>query len=154
MIVIFETDKFTVEALSQKPHIDRNDGGHILIIPKIPVEDLTKLNPSLAKELIKLVMVVGEAMKEVLNQHGVDIGIINYQENGNWSVFAPKGPHLHVHLYGRAISAKTQKYGEALYFPKPETGFYDQNKPLTQEDISGIKKEIERLLQAEKYKLF
>ncbi len=90
-------------------------------------------------------------MKKVMNEHGVDIGRINYQENGNWSVFKPEGSHLAIHLYGRAKSAKIQKYGDALNFPHPKTGFYDKNKPLTEEDIDGIKNEIENLLQQAKY---
>lgn len=154
MTAIFQTNNFSIETPSEKPHVSRSDGGHIVIAPKIRVGDVTKLTPPLAIELMKLTMVTGEAMKAVMNQRGVDIGIINYQENGNWGVFVPGGPHLHVHLYGRAMSARTQKYGDALYFPKLETGFYDKNDPLTQEDISAIKSEIERLLQTEKYKSF
>ncbi len=154
MALIYETDNFTIETPGVKPHIDRNDGGHIWIHPKIRVEDRTKLSPELAKELMKLTMVTGEAMKKVMNEQGVNIGRINYQENGNWSVFDPQGPYLHVHLYGRAKSVKIQKYGEALHFPQMSTGFYDNNKPLTEEDIVDIQREIERLLQTEKYQKF
>lgn len=154
MALIFETEHFTIETPTQKPHIDREDGGHIFILPKARVEDRTKLSPDLAKELMVLTMVTGEAMKKVMNDHGVDIGRINYQENGNWSVFDPEGPYLHIHLYGRAKSAKIQKYGDALYFPHIETGFYDTNKPLTDEDIHAIRREIETLLTTDKYKNF
>lgn len=146
-MIIFETPNFTIEA-PDKPHIDRNDGGHIIISPKIPVEDRTKLSPSFAKELIKLTMVAGEAMKKVMNKHSVDIARINYQDNGNWK------PMLHIHVYGRAKSAKIQKFGQALHFPKPETGFYDNNKPLTRKDSTVIRSEIKRLLQTEKYARF
>jgi len=58
-----------------------------------------------------------------------------------------------VHLYGRAKSAKIQKYGDACYFPhrseNPE--FYKNLKPLTEEDVKGIKTEIERLFKEEKF---
>ena len=107
MSLIFETDNFTIETPDKKPHIDRNDGGHIWIFPKVRVSDRTKLSPVLAQELMKLSMVTGEALAKVMNEHGVDIGRINYQENGNWGVFDPKGPVLHEHIYGRAKSAKT-----------------------------------------------
>ena len=53
-----------------------------------------------------------------------------------------------------AKSAKIQKYGEAFHFPQMNTGFYDKNKPLTQEDIDEIKIEIRRLLESEKYIIF
>ena len=33
MSLIFETDNFTIETPDKKPHIDRNDGGHIWIFP-------------------------------------------------------------------------------------------------------------------------
>lgn len=154
MALIFETTNFRIETPSQKPHVGRDDGGHIMIVPKVRVEDRTKLSPELAKELMMLTMITGEAMKRVMNDHGVDIGRINYQENGNWSVFDPEGPYLHVHLYGRAKSAKIQKYGDALNFPHVETGFYDNNKPLTDEDIHTIRREIETLLATDKYKNF
>lgn len=153
MKVIYETTNFIVEEMD-KPHIDRNDGGHLRIVPKVRVEDRTKLSPELAKEFMKLTMITGEAMKKIMNEHGIDVGRINYQENGNWSVFKPEGSSLAMHLYARAKSAKIQKYGDALNFPHPETGFYDNNKPLTQKDRIGIKKEIEKLFQSEKYRNF
>ena len=153
MSLIYETDNFLVEA-PEKPHIDRNDGGHIIILPKVRVEDRTKLNPEPAKELMKLSMVVGEAMTKVMNEHGVDIGRINYQENGNWSVLSPEGSFLHEHVYGRAKSAKIQKYGDALYFPHRDTGFYDKNQPLTEKDAIDIRAIILQLLSNSKYKDF
>lgn len=153
MAVIYETDDFTVIS-SEKPHVDRIDGGHIKIVPKVRVRDRTQLSPELAKELMKLTMVVGEAMVIGLNRRGIDVGRINYQDNGNWGVFNPEGPYLHVHLYGRAKSAKVQKYGDALYLPHRETGFYDSFQPLDHEDVQEIRKEIERLLLTPKYRSF
>jgi len=50
---IFQTENFRVFA-PEKPHVDREDGGHIKIEPIVPVEDRTKLSPALAKELMKL----------------------------------------------------------------------------------------------------
>jgi len=43
---------------------------------------------------MKLTMMVGEAMATALNRRGIDIGRINYQDNGNWGVFGPEGPYL------------------------------------------------------------
>lgn len=61
---------------------------------------------------------------------------------------------MHMHIFGRAKTATKQKYGEAVLLPKKETGFYDNFKKLTDEDIAEIRKEIERLLTTDKYKDF
>lgn len=152
MTLIYKTENFIVEAFD-KPHIDRNDGGHIKISPNVRIVDRQQLSPKLAIECIRLTIVVGKAMTRVMNEHGVDIGRINYQDNGNWSVFDPEGPYFHIHLYGRAKSAKIQKYGESCFFPlrskHPE--FYENNKPLNQNDIRDIKAEIEKLFTNEEY---
>lgn len=96
-------------------------------------------------------MVVGEAMKSAMARRGVDIGIINYQDMGNWGVFKAEGPTLHMQIYGRATTATIQKYGDAVQLPHRETGFYDTFKPLDEEDIKEIKVDIEALLQSNKY---
>lgn len=152
MAIIYESKSFIVKAAGT-PHVDRDDGGHIVISPKGPVVDIQHLTPKQAIELARLSVVVGQAMTDVMNKHGVDIGRINYQDNGNWSVFSEGGPHQHLHLYGRAKSAKVQKYGQACYFPHiadtPE--FYRDLKPLTDEDVSGIARATEQLLATEKF---
>ncbi|HEC30513.1 MAG TPA: hypothetical protein ENI66_00670 [Candidatus Yonathbacteria bacterium] len=149
---IYESENFLVEAV-EKTHIDRDEGGHIIITPKVRINNRSQLSPKHAIELMRLTIVAGQAMTKVMNEHGVDIGQINYQENGNWQVFNPKGPTMHIHLYGRAKSAKIQKYGQAGYFPhideKPE--YYKDFKPLNEDDIKDIGTEIEILLKEEKY---
>ena len=149
--MIYESENFFVEA-SERPHVDRNDGGHIKIYPKVRLLDRQQLSPKQAIELMRLTVVVGQAMNKIMNEHGVDIGRINYQDNGNWTVFKPEGS-LHIHLYGRAKSAKTHKYGQACYFPyigdNPE--YYKNFKPLNKGDVKDIKTEIKRLLKEEKF---
>lgn len=149
-IPIFETADFYIQAASH-PHIDRADGGHIYIFPKVHLCDRTQLSPSLAVTYMKLSMVVGEALKSAMARRGINIGIVNYQDMGNWGVFKPEGPTLHMHVYGRATTASIQKYGDAVHLPHRETGFYDNFKPLSQEDIHEIKIDIEKLLQSDKY---
>ena len=152
MIIIYESEKFFVEAV-EKPHVDRDDGGHIKIYPKVRLLDRQQLSPKQAIELMRLTIVVGQGMTKVMNEHGVDIGRINYQDNGNWTVFKPEGSYLHIHLYGRAKSAKTHKYGQACFFPhreeKPE--YYENFKPLNEDDVKDIRNEIKRLLKEEKF---
>lgn len=54
-------------------------------------------------------------------------------------------------FYGRAKSAKINKYGDALHLPQRDTGFYDKFESLNRKDIQEIKKEIESIFKQEKY---
>jgi diadenosine tetraphosphate (Ap4A) HIT family hydrolase len=149
-MLVFESQNFDV-ITPEHPHISRGDGGHLIINPKVAVEDRTKLSREKAFEMMKLTMVAGEAMKTVLTRNGIDIGRINYQDNGNWR------HELHVHLYGRARDATTQIYGHPLAFPPTAQAFKEQMgnlEPLSAGDIAGIKAEIVRLLTTDRYREF
>ncbi len=151
---IYESPSFKVVA-ADEPVVSRKDGGHIVIIPKNKdnLPDLMYLDPKRAVELIRLTMIVGEAMTIALKRQGIDIGKINYQENGNWAVFKSEGPKMHIQVFGRAKSAKIQKYGEALYFPnkKENPQFYNNIETLNKEDVKAIKKEMDKLFKTKKY---
>lgn len=150
MAVIFEARHFVIKTLTQ-PHVSRSDGGHMVIDPKVAVEDRTQLTPEQAIELVKLTMAGGEALKTVLTRKGIDIGRINYQDNGNWR------QELHVHLYGRARGAKLQPWGHALAFPPTREAFQREMgnlEPLNEEDIAELQAEIIRLLATDKYRGF
>ncbi len=150
MAVIYEARHFILKTLDQ-PHVSRSDGGHIVIDPKVAVEDRSRLAPEQAIELVKLTMVGGEAMRAVLTRKGIRIGRINYQDNGNWRA------ELHVHLYGRALDAKLQPWGHALAFPPTREAFRREMgnlEPLRPDDIAELRAEIGRLLETEKYRSF
>jgi len=149
-IPIYETENFHIQA-SKRPFVDRKEGGHIYLFPKVEVHDRTQLSPKLAVEYTKLSMVIGEALKSAMARRGVDIGLVNYQDMGNWGVHKPEGPTLHLQIFGRATTATIQKYGEAVQLPFRETGFYDGFEPLNEEDIKEIRTDIEKLLQTDKY---
>jgi diadenosine tetraphosphate (Ap4A) HIT family hydrolase len=153
MAYIYETENFLLET-QEKPFVDRLEGGHIRIWSKIKVSDRTQLTPAQAVEYMKLSMIAGEAMTNVLQKQGIDIGIVNYQEMGNWSVFRPEGVTMHLHIFGRAKTAVKQKYGEAVLLPRRESGFYEGFEPLNENDIKEMQKEIQRLLSTEKYTNF
>jgi hypothetical protein len=87
-----------------------------------------------------------------MDDRGIEVGNINWQEMGNWSVFKPGGIRLHMHIFGRAKNAKTQKYGEAVKLPFRDTGFYDTFKKLDQDDIAKLKEKMADLLKDEKYR--
>ena len=149
-MLIHESPHFNVDT-PEHPHIARSDGGHLIINPKVVTADRTQLARAQAIELMKLTLVCGEAMKTVMTQRGVDIGRINYQDNGNWR------HELHVHLYGRARGAVLQPYGHALRFPPTAAAFKVEMgnlEPLNAGDVAALKAEIERLLAAQKYREF
>ena len=150
MAVIYEARHFVLRTLDQ-PHVSRSDGGHIVIDPKIAVEDRTHLNREQAVELIQLTMAGGEAMKTVLTRKGIAIGRINYQDNGNWRA------ELHVHLYGRAMCIRDRPWGHALAFPPTREAFRREMgklEPLREDDIVELRAEITRLLASEKFRDF
>lgn len=153
MAQIYETLNFILET-REKPFIDRSEGGHIRIWSKLKVTDRTKLSPEKAIEYMKLSMVAGEALTNVMTRQGIEIGIVNYQEMGNWSVFRPEGVTMHMHIFGRAKTATKQKYGDAVQLPHFETGFYEGFQPLNENDIAELQKEITLLLGTDKYKDF
>ena len=148
--MIYEARHFVLRTLDQ-PHVSRSEGGHIVIDPKVVVEDRTQLSREQAIELIKLTMVGGEAMKTVLSRKGINIGRINYQDNGNWRA------ELHVHLYGRAQGATLQPFGHALAFPPTREAFRKEMgklEALREDDIVELRAEIVRLLAGDKYRDF
>ena len=148
--MIYEARHFVLRTLDQ-PHVSRSDGGHIVIDPKVVVENRTQLSREQAIELIKLTMVGGEAMKTVLSRKGINIGRINYQDNGNWRA------ELHVHLYGRAQGATLQPFGHALAFPPTREAFRKEMgklEALREDDIVELRAEIARLLASGKYRDF
>ncbi|HYC47256.1 MAG TPA: HIT domain-containing protein [Burkholderiales bacterium] len=150
MALIYEARHFELLA-PERPHVTRADGGHIVINPKLAVEDRTQLDRERAVELMKLTMVAGEAMKTVLTRKGIEIGRINYNDNGNWR------HELHVHLYGRALNATIQKWGTFLQIPPTRERFNAEMgalEPLNAGDIADLRAEIERLLASDKYRAF
>ena len=98
---ILETKNFIIE-VPTKPFVDRTEGGHLRIMSKIQVRDRTKLSTQQALEYTLLSMLVGEALEKGMLKRGIEIGIVNYQEMGNWSVFKPEGVTIHMHIFGRA----------------------------------------------------
>lgn len=150
MVTIYTSPNFVVESF-ETPHVDRNDGGHIRIYPKQEILDRTELTPVLAKEFMRLTMVVGKAMKIAMTKQGLTIMRINYQDMGNWTYKLGKTPFFHLHIYGRAKEAKYQPYQEAVQLPDRSTGFYDKFKPLTKSDGLEIKKQIELIFKEKKY---
>ena len=57
-----------------------------------------------------------------------------------------RSPHLHVHLYCRAVNAKIQKYGDPII-----DGHKDEYMPLNDDDIKRIKEELDKIFKLKKF---
>jgi diadenosine tetraphosphate (Ap4A) HIT family hydrolase len=151
MAIIYETKNFILES-HEHPFVSREEGGHLrLKIKDVSVSDRTQLDLEIAYEYMYLSMIAGESLEKAMNKCGVNVVKVNYQDMGNWAFKKNKTPYLHMHIIGRAKDAKVQVFPESVQLPDRSTGFYDLFKPLNEEDIKEIKKQMEFLLQEEKY---
>ena len=152
-ITIYDSGNFTVSTMQENPHIDRKDGGHLMVASKEHFTDRTEFPPALATEAMRLSIIAGKALKRAMRERGINVQRINYQENGNWA-FRNGGsyaPYFHIHLYCRTPESKEQTWGQALRFPDPDTGYYDHLEPLNEEDIQLIVKYISEYDCSEEY---
>jgi histidine triad (HIT) family protein len=69
--------------------------GHTLVIPRVHVADLWKIDPPLAANLMSAVVQVGRAIEEALAPEGMNL-ITSAGETAEQTVF-----HLHLHLVPR-----------------------------------------------------
>ena len=141
---IITTDHFCV-FVPETPHIDRMDGGHICIsATRNGAYYLQDLNDQELFEMAVLQKIVGQSMLEVLQNHGVNIKLINYQINGNWTYDNQNKPLLHIHMYGRSFPGRIQRFGQSLYFPlkKDNEAFYMDNKQISDLEIEEIRQKV------------
>jgi len=131
-MLIIQTDNFTLES-HENAEVSRTDGGHLVINPKAPVKDRTELPVEQVVELALLTNIAGKAFKDGMAERGITLGRINYQDNGNWR------QELHVHLYGRAVNATYQTYGEPIKAPRRPEDKVPQT-PLNTDDVAAIRK--------------
>ena len=96
-----------------KSHIARTDGGHLIVTVPYHTNNRTALSPA---ELLSIDL-LSIATAKVLTSY-CNAAMVNYQENGNWSLGDPQRNHVHMHIYGRARNASAQPFGESLTFPK------------------------------------
>ena len=153
MAVIYETSNFIVES-RERPLLSREEGGHIRIrIKDESITDRTKLDPQVAIELMRLSMIVGEAFQIAMNNRGVNVIKVNYQDMCNWAWKENRPPYLHYHIFGRVMGAIKQPFPESVYLPDRSTGFYDSFIPLNEEDNKEILRQIEIISSQSKYDL-
>jgi len=144
---IYEGKYFTVERHPQ-PFVCRTEGGHLRLFPKDhQISERRELSLEQAIEFMKLSSVAGEALEKSMNELGIPVVKINYEDLGNWAYKRGERPVLHLHIFGRSKDAIKQKFPEAVYLPDRSSGFYDDFKPLTESDMSLIRKNIVELLE-------
>ena len=156
--IIWKTENFVAVA-SERPLVSREEGGHIKIHAsgdKYRFDSNLDFTPELVLEEKRLSQMICEAYVKAMKERGIDIIRLNFFEAGNWA-WKPdkdgntKKPFFHEHIFGRTKDAKKQKWPEAPYLPDRSTGFYDDFKPLNDEDIQCIIEEMEILEKEEKY---
>ncbi len=108
-----------------------------------------------AIDFIRISMIVGKSLYEVLPKRGINVARINYQDNGNWKLDTPEGPTFHLHFYGRARNSIEQKHGEATRMPlKEEFKKQSGKERLNEKDIKMLKEKILEVEKSEKFKEF
>lgn len=151
--VIFETKHFTLER-HPKPLVSREEGGHMRIFPKNhQISERRELTIEQATEFMLLSIVAGEALEKAMNEKGVPVVKINYEDLGNWAFKRNERPVLHLHIFGRAENAEKQKFPEAPYLPDRSSGFYDGFVPLTEDDMTLIHSHVLDLIQKYNFEL-
>ncbi len=149
--LIYTSAHFLVERHPQ-PFVSREEGGHIRIFPKDKSRScINDLAPQEAIDLIRLEMIVREALIVGMNKRGVPVIWVNLEDLGNWAFKRKERPLLHIHVFGRVEGSKSQVWPEAPYLPDRSSGFYEGFEPLSDDDMDVIRTEIERLVVDERY---
>lgn len=144
--VIWSDENFEIR-LPNRPHVDRDDGGHLVVYPKRDVSFRRELPVQEAQALAVLLQALEEAYLFAMRARGLDMVWLNIQDNGNWSLLTDKPRHFHVHLYGRCRTEHGQTPGQALVFPDPHSAIYDEKKQLDEGDIAAIIDRLEANIQ-------
>ena len=123
------------------------DGGHLVLIKRVPVTDRSDLSFEEAIDFMRLSMAVGKAMYQTLN-----IERMNYEDLGNWGLDEPGGAKLHLHFFGRARKQVHQMRGQHMaLFPKGHPIYDGHLKPIGDEDVARLKSAVADILREPKY---
>ncbi len=101
-----------------------------------------------AIDFMRISMAVGKSMYEVLG-----LERMNYEDLGNWGIDDPGGAQMHLHFMGRAKEQTHQIRGQHIFlFPKGHKIYQGHLKPLSEEQVDGLRKRIAEILTEPKYK--
>ena len=143
---VYDDKYFTVIA-PVLPLNCREDGGHLILIKKEPVSDRSDLCYREAIDFMRITMIVGRAMYDVLN-----IERMNYEDLGNWGLDDPGGAKMHLHFFGRARAQVHQIRGQHMFlYPKDHKIYQGHLKALNDDDLVRLKARIDELVVEPKY---
>ena len=144
--IIYE-DKYFKVVCPDKPLNSREDGGHLILVKKEKVTDRSDMTYQEAIDFMRISMIVGKAMYEVLK-----IERMNYEDLGNWGIDDPGGAKMHLHFFGRAKNQIHQIRGQHIFlYPKGHPIYNGHLSPLNREELDLLKKRIESISNEEKY---
>jgi diadenosine tetraphosphate (Ap4A) HIT family hydrolase len=144
--VVYEDEYFVVVS-PDHPLNCREDGGHLIMGKKKPVTDRSDMTYREAIDFIRVSMMVGKAMYQVLG-----IERMNYEDLANWGLDAPGGPKMHLHFFGRAKTQIHQIRGQHIaLFPKGHPIYEGHLKPFTKNEIKKLRAKIVEISHKEKY---
>lgn len=82
---IYQTKYFSLER-HPEPFVCRSEGGHLRIFPlDHGISERRELTADQAKDFMRLSIVAGQALETVMNNQGVRVVKINYEDLGNWA---------------------------------------------------------------------
>ena len=83
----------------------------------------------------------------------LDVERMNYEDLGNWGLDDPGGPKMHLHLFGRAREQLHQIRGQHMFlYPKGHKMYQGHLKPLADEDVLKLRKQVADILSQDKYR--
>ena len=140
-------DKYFQVINPEYPLHCRDDGGHLILIKKETVTDRSDMTHHDAIDFMRISMVVGKAMYEVLG-----IERMNYEDLGNWGVDNPGGAKMHLHFFGRAREQTHQIRGQHIFlYPKGHNIYDGHLKAFGADEIKKLRARIKDILKEEKY---
>ncbi len=144
--IVYEDGYFYVVS-PEYPLNDRGDGGHLVMRKREGVFDRSDLTVEEVIDFMRISMMVGRAMYEVL---GVER--MNYEDLANWGLDDPGGPKMHLHFFGRARRQIHQIRGQHIaLFPKGHPIYEGHIKPLTEGECERLREKIAEISRVEKY---
>ncbi|HEV2354451.1 MAG TPA: hypothetical protein VGR89_09420 [Puia sp.] len=149
--IIYESQHFFLTR-APRPFVSREEGGHMRIFAKRPeITERRDFTPEEAVDFIWLSSAAGEALEKGMNDRGVKVLKINFEELGNWPFKTGDPVQFHEHIFGRAEGSKHQVFPEAVQLPDRSSGFYEGFEPLDDEDKLAIKTRLEEILNRDRF---
>ena len=140
-------DRYFQVVVPEFPLNCREDGGHLVVVKKIPVTDRSDMSYQESIAFMRISMVAGKAMYDVLR-----VERMNYEDLGNWGLDEPDGAKMHLHLFGRSHTQIHQIRGQHMFlFPKDHPIYKGHLKALSEDDEARLRTRIGELLAEPKY---